>query len=80
LYSHVRISHDQTAVITHLLFGCLDVIIHERQLHSFIHSGYFYRAFSSPLLLRGTPDYSIDAVPELTREALQATASEALAQ
>jgi len=29
---------------------------------SFIHSGYFYRASSSPLLLRGTPDYSIDTV------------------
>ena len=34
--------------------------------HSFIHSGYFYRASSNPLLLRGTPDYSIDTVSELT--------------
>src|SRR6218665_198083 len=25
-------------------------------IHSFIHSGYFYRASSSPLLLRGAPD------------------------
>jgi len=34
---------------------------------NFIHSGYFYSAFSSPLLLRGIPDYSIDTVSELTR-------------
>src|SRR6218665_1226067 len=27
-----------------------------------IHSGYFYSASSSPLLLRGSPDYSIDTV------------------
>jgi|SRR6218665_1277819 len=26
------------------------------QCHSFIHSGYFYSASSSPLLLRGAPD------------------------
>jgi len=32
-----------------------------------IHSGYFYSACSSPLLLlRGAPDYSIDTVLELT--------------
>jgi len=30
----------------------------------FIHSGYFYSASSSPLLLRGTPYYSIDSVSE----------------
>jgi len=35
--------------------------------HSFIHSGYFYSASSSPLLLRGAPDYSIDTVSKLTR-------------
>ena len=27
-------------------------------IHSFIHSGHFYSAPSSPLLLRGAPDYS----------------------
>ena len=27
-----------------------------RFLHSFIHSGYFYIASSSPVLLRGAPD------------------------
>src|SRR6218665_1321362 len=31
-------------------------------LHSFIHSGHFYSAPSSPLPLRGTPDYSTDTV------------------
>ena len=38
-------------------------------LSSFIHSGYFYSASSSPLLLRGSFDYRIDrpTVSELTR-------------
>src|SRR6218665_370284 len=36
-----------------------------RLIHSFIHSGYFYSAPSSPLLYRGTPDYSTDTVSEL---------------
>ena len=31
---------------------------HEHALYSFIHSGHFYSAPSSPLLLRGAPDYS----------------------
>src|SRR6218665_1216185 len=33
-------------------------------LHSFIHSGHFYSSPSSPLLLRGAPDYSTDTVSE----------------
>ena len=33
---------------------------------SFIHSGYFYSASSSPLVLRGTPDYGIGTVLEFT--------------
>jgi len=32
-----------------------------------IHSGHFYSASSSPLLLRGVLNYSIDTVPELAR-------------
>src|SRR6218665_2029672 len=36
---------------------------------SFIHSGHFYSASSSPLLFRGAPDYSTDTVPELHAEA-----------
>ena len=38
-------------------------------IHSFIHSGHFYRAPSSPLLLRGAPDYSTDTVSEFHAEA-----------
>src|SRR6218665_621425 len=34
--------------------------------YSLIHSKYFYSASSSPLLLRGFPDYSIDTLSELT--------------
>jgi len=48
--------------------------------HSFIHSGYFYSASSSPLLFRGTPHYSTDTVLESTHQALQETVSEGLAQ
>jgi len=39
------------------------------QIHSFIHSGHFYSASSSPLLLRGAPDYSTDTVSEFHAEA-----------
>ena len=53
----------------------------EGNIHSaLIHSGYFYSAPSSPLLLRGAPDYSTDTVSEFHAEAPQATASEGLAQ
>src|SRR6218665_2242173 len=41
-------------------------------LHSFIHfihSGHFYSAPSSPLSLRGAPDYSTDTVSEFHAEA-----------
>ena len=37
--------------------------------HSFIHSGYSYSAPSSPLLLRGAPDYSTDTVSKFHVEA-----------
>src|SRR6218665_1532656 len=46
----------------------------------FIHYGYFHSASSSPLLLRDVPGYSIETVSEFHTEALQATASEELAQ
>ena len=46
---------------------------------NFIHSGFFYSAPSSPLLLRGAPD-STDTVSEFHAKAPQATASEGLAQ
>src|SRR6218665_3320890 len=35
----------------------------------FIHSGHFYSASSSPLLLRGAPDYGTDTVSEFYAEA-----------
>src|SRR6218665_4093815 len=39
-------------------------------IHSFIHSGHFYSAPSSPLPLRGAPDYSTDTVLEFHAEGL----------
>src|SRR6218665_1626495 len=62
-----------------------DVALIHSFIHSFIHSlmccGYFYSASSSPLLLRGIPDYSNDTVSELTRRsAAGKTTSEGLAQ
>src|SRR6218665_1654809 len=36
---------------------------------SFIHSGHFYSASSSPLLLGGAPDYNKDTVSEFHAEA-----------
>ena len=39
------------------------------QSNSFIHSVHFYSAPSSPLLLRGAPDYSTDTVSEFHAEA-----------
>src|SRR6218665_93294 len=38
-------------------------------IHSFFHSGHFYSAPSSPLPLRGAPDYSTDTVSEFHAEA-----------
>src|SRR6218665_1762136 len=38
-------------------------------IRSFIRSGHFYSAPSSPLLLRGAPDYSTDTVSEFHAEA-----------
>src|SRR6218665_853780 len=38
-------------------------------VRSFVRSGHFYSAPSSPLLLRGAPDYSTDTVSEFHAEA-----------
>src|SRR6218665_1842510 len=38
-------------------------------IHTFIHSGHFYSAPSSPLLLRGAPDYGKATVSEFHAEA-----------
>ena len=40
----------------------------EALIHSFIHSGHFYSAPSSPLPLRGAPDYNTDTVSEFHAE------------
>src|SRR6218665_3238894 len=47
-------------------------------LSSFIHSDHFYSAPSSPLPLRGAPDYSTDI--GVSRRSAQATAGKGLAQ
>ena len=49
-------------------------------IHPFIHSGYFYSASSSPLLLRGTHDYSNDTCRSFHVVVLLATMSEELVQ
>ena len=41
-------------------------LVPEDSHFSFIHSGYFYSASASPLLLRGAPDNSTDTLSELT--------------
>ena len=46
----------------------------------FIHLGYLCSASSSPLLLRGVPDYSTDTVSEFHAETLQAIENEGLAK
>src|SRR6218665_2959626 len=42
---------------------------HPQHLSLFIHSSHFYSAPSSPLPLRGAPDYSTDTVSEFHAEA-----------
>ena len=49
-------------------------------LHSFIHSDNFYSASSSPLLLRGAPDYRTNTVSEFHAEAHRQTTNKGLAQ
>ena len=41
----------------------------KKRIHSFIHSAHFYSAPSSPILLRGAPNYSTDTVSEFHAEA-----------
>src|SRR6218665_314115 len=49
--------------------NCITMRINPEKIHSFIHSGHFYSAPSSPLPLRGAPDYSTDTVSEFHAEA-----------
>ena len=44
-----------------------------QEVDSFIHSGHFYSAPSSPVLLRGAANYSSDAVSEFHAEAHMCT-------
>src|SRR6218665_3868584 len=57
------------AVITMTLMAVTNCACHRPFTHSFIHSGHFYSAPSSPLLLRGAPDYGTDTVSEFHAEA-----------
>ena len=50
------------------LWGCNQIFC-SSYFNSFIHSGHFYSAPSSPLLLRGAPDYSTDTASEFHAEA-----------
>src|SRR6218665_1204807 len=52
-----------------LMHKCLNNSAPRSFIHSFIHSGHFYSAPSSPLLLRGAPDNSTDTVSEFHAEA-----------
>src|SRR6218665_1021842 len=48
---------------------CPSPSCHNSFIHSFIYSSHFYSAPSSPLPLRGAPDYSTDTVSEFHAEA-----------
>src|SRR6218665_4001446 len=52
-----------TTVNAELFICCIIPIV-----HSLIHSRHFYSASSSPLLLRGAPDYSTDTASEFHAE------------
>jgi len=56
---------------THRLLGIIygDTTKNRREVFHFISFGHFYSAPSSPLLLRGAPDYSMDTVSEFHAEA-----------
>src|SRR6218665_3491864 len=66
-------SHTRAPTYTHVAHVHIHMRTHTHKIklafHSFIHSGHFYSAPSSPLLLRGAPDYSTDTVSEFHAEA-----------
>src|SRR6218665_3328536 len=59
----------------HLLFQNSTLL---QAIISLIHSGHFYSDPSSPLLLRGAPDYNTDTVSEFSRRSAQATTGKGL--
>src|SRR6218665_1170577 len=65
---HLRM-HVYTYVYTYVCIYvcmCIRMYVYAYYMHSF---GHFYSAPSSPLLLRGAPDYSTDTVSEFHAEA-----------
>ena len=72
--SLARIHLDSTRIpfwlyVMHYSIGCICLCNAFIGINiTFIHSGCFYSASSSPLVLRGTPHYSIDIVSELTHQ------------
>src|SRR6218665_1422535 len=56
------------------------VVCYFRCYRSFIHSGHFYSAPSSPLLLRGASDYSTGYCIGVSPRSAQATAGKGLLQ
>src|SRR6218665_1083500 len=72
LYSRTELNHTQPEIRSTFFRRMLTSSSHTRLssfIHSFIHSGHFYSAPSSPLLLRGAPDYSTDTASEFHAEA-----------
>ena len=62
------------------LVPCFSLRLPTFNIHSFIHSGHFYSAASSPQLLRSAPDHSTYTVSEFHAKAPQATISKGLAK
>src|SRR6218665_1430858 len=61
--STLKINNNVIEYVPHI--SCLSFAC----IHSFIYSGHFYSASSSPLLLRGAPNYNTDTVLEFHAEA-----------
>src|SRR6218665_1900179 len=72
IHDDVRIKvslHTVVMLLSHL-YELVSTKLLQLYIHSFIHSfRHFYSASSSPLLLRGAPDYSTDTVSEFHAEA-----------
>ena|SRR6218665_1969352 len=67
-YIHTRQTHIHTNTHIYIIHVHCIVLHCIVSIHSFIHTGHCYSAPSSPLLLRGAPDYSTDTVSEFHAE------------
>src|SRR6218665_1931225 len=67
-YIHTRQTHIHTNTHIYIIHVHCIVLHCIVSIHSFIHTGQCYSAPSSPLLLRGAPDYSTDTVSEFHAE------------